>query len=221
MGDIRENCHQLLAEYGGVRMILQSFAGTLALDFVGMFQNIFERTVLLKQLYRRLFPDSPHSRNVIRRISHQSQDVYELVRLEAELLLETDIGDRIEFLSTISRTIKADIPAQKLLKILVGRDYHDVGFFALRFPCQSTYDVVRFHTLHLNHRDIHGPDDLLYAWQVGEKIFRRRISMCLVFGIHLVSERTAFAVSVKYNGHVLDSVVFYQFHQGRCESICR
>jgi hypothetical protein len=79
---------QLAALPRVLRVAEQSLAIPLVRHVAGVRQQRLERTVARDQVARPLFADARHALDVVDRVSHQREHVHDLLRRDAELLLD-------------------------------------------------------------------------------------------------------------------------------------
>ena len=95
----------------------QPLAIALVLDLGGVRQQVVERSVGGDQLARALLADAGHALDVVDRVAHQRQDVDDLLRRDAELLLH---ALRVVPGAFVARVEDADAVADQLKEILVA-----------------------------------------------------------------------------------------------------
>src|SRR5207237_1442765 len=81
------DCDELLAEEDLFAVLLKRGALFHTLHLVGALQTRFQGTEPLNKLLRRLWPDSWSTRNIVRRVSHESQQIGDLLRRDPEQFL--------------------------------------------------------------------------------------------------------------------------------------
>src|SRR5205823_4904701 len=87
-GRVRVDRHELEGEPGVRLELLEVLADPLLLDLAPPLQHLVERPEPLEESARRLVPDCRHSRDVVRRVSHEREEVADPLRLDAELRLD-------------------------------------------------------------------------------------------------------------------------------------
>jgi hypothetical protein len=128
-------------------------------DFVSMREEIFDSAVLPDKHLRGFFSDSIDAWNVIRRISHETHDLYHSVRRHTEALFHI-FGFKHLFFESI---IDLDVRSNELKDILITRNDRDVHTFSFCFSGQCSDHIVSLLTFPNEDRDakrLHHPVDI-------------------------------------------------------------
>ena len=113
---------------------------------IQMLIHAVERAEIVQQLHRRLFPDAGHTRDIVRRVSHQCLEVDQVNRIEAVLFTErrgivTVIGGLPHFGRHEPHGCAA---ADQLQAVAVTRDHDALVAMLVRAAADRSDQVVRF-----------------------------------------------------------------------------
>ena len=166
-----------------------------------MRQQIINRPKLSNQLHRRLLPHTTATRNVVRRVTHQAQQVDDLRgTLDAILVAHLTHTHLLET-ARMARTIHEHTVADQLAVILVRRRHQHLHIrLRHRTARKRANDIVRLVARNLQHRNTHRLQNLLHQRNGSADVLRRLLTLRLIRRIRLVAECAP--VRVERNGYM-------------------
>ena len=183
--------HQHSAELGIGAIFEQAFLELAFLHALCRIERGGQSAMFGDQAAGSLGADTEDTGDVVDRIAHQRENIADLFGRDAEFLLDLlDIDARI--LHRVEHVDpRAVLLADKLHKILVGRDDRDVPPLPLRFACVGGDHVVRLDIGFLDARQAEGAGGVADQRELGHQILRRRGPVGLVLVVDLVAEAAA------------------------------
>ena len=162
-----------------------------------MLIEVVNCSVLEDELGGSLGADAHHPRNIVRRVTHEGENVADVLRLDP-LDLEDIRGQQAQVLVNIKQF---DVIIEKLGEVLVLGDDADmeVGLLLAQTRHQGGDDIVGLDPLHPHHGDVHLIENAQTAIDLGAEVVGGLIAIGLVFGIDFAAER--FLVAAHIDGH--------------------
>ena len=215
-GDVGADPRQFAALPGVLGVVEQAFPVSLVADLGCMRQQLLDRTVGGDEIARALLADAGNALDVVDRIPHQREHVYDLRRRDPELLLHAvGVVPRAIFL----RVVNGDAVVHQLEEVLVTGDDGDLepGFDG---PFGKRADhVVGFEAREGENRDAEGFTRFVDPRNLLGEIRRHRGAVGLVVGRHLGPECRA--GQVERRGDVLRRMIGDELAQHRHEDVDR
>ncbi len=216
------NRDELFGEAGVVGVVGHPLAGTFALEVGGVLDDRLDVAVLLHERHGRFLPDAGHAGHVVRRVADEGQEVDELARFEAAVLLGEGLGRlAVEGLALVRRAEHVDAVREELAEVLVGREDHGVDAFVLGALRERPDHVVGLDALGFEHGDVERLNEPLDERDVRLDLVRHRRPVRFVVLVELVAERRRAAELVEDDGDVLGLVVFEELEEGDREAVER
>jgi hypothetical protein len=166
----------------------------LALQFVGVLEQVLEGSVPHHQFGRGLGTDPGHAGHVVHGVPHQGEHVGHLTRLEAgpaEQSLGADevVGLRVE---------EAGPLVEQLGEVLVAAQDPNLERGVLPVPerHEARDRVVGLHPLDRHHRDVEGSQQFETSLDLRAEVLRRRLAVGLVLRIDLRSKGAPIAARI-------------------------
>ena len=166
--------------------------------------NGIEASQALQQAQCRFFAHTGHSRNVVRLVAHQRQQVDHQPGRNPEFLLDTrhiehQIGHGVD---------QGDMFIDQLGHVLVAGGNHHRPALGRGLAGESADHIVRLHTLHAQQRQPHRPDNAVNRLNLFAQLVRHGRTLGLVLGKHIVPE--SLALGVEHHRHRAARIVLEQ-----------
>ena len=140
--DFTVDCCEPFREQRRVAVLLEILA-ELALQFGGVGQQILDAAVLDDQFAGGLLADAGHTRDVVRRVAPQADDVDDLLRpLHAPLFADLGQAENFGGIAHASGLVDEGLFGDELAEVLVRRHHVALEVLLLRAPDQCADDVV-------------------------------------------------------------------------------
>ena len=210
---VQSNRHQLLRQAGIVRVFEQRVSHALALDLIGVGQDLLQAAEPFDEAGCRLLADATHTRDVVGRVADQRQVVGDVPGIDPEALDGVLRGDPLlvdSRGSAAARIEEVRHVIDELIEVLVAR--HDHGPYALlrRLSGQRPDHVVRFPVGDLDHGNAEGFHDFAHPGQRGGHLVGHLLSRGLVLRIDF---RAVAVTGVQHHPHVVGIVVLHESDQ--------
>ena len=208
---------QHLREEGLLAVLAHLLPQAVVLDLVHPLHHLFHRTELRYELLRRLLPHPRYAGNVVDGVAPQAQQVYHLAAVRNVVLLAHLLHPH-QHVRRLAPPLAVHLHPLRyqLRKILVRRHHHHlVEPRRLGSVAQCANHVVGLVALACQPRNPERIDDTAYPRQVALNLLRHRVTVGLVFGIHLVAEG-GFG-EVKGHPHMSGPLVLQQVIQSHRE----
>ncbi len=181
---------QLLGEEGVVRMLLDEVAQLLVLYLVGAFHHLLDAAELVDELLGGLLPHPRDAGDIVGGVAPEAEEVDDLTGIaDAEFLLH--LGDAHDGVgaSHAAEAVHLNMLGDELGEVLVGRHHDDlVEARELGLVAEGADDVVGLIAFAGEDGDAEIADDALHPRQAHLYLFRHRLAVSLVFGVHLMTE---------------------------------
>ena len=145
-----------------------------------------ERLVLLQQCQGALGADPSHAGNIVGRITHQSLEFDDLSRGDPFFFVKIRLCQTFQVAYAALCHADAHVFIDQLVAVSVARI--DQRFRFGESVGDGSDQVVRFKSGFFKNTDVHGGEQIFEDGDLDDKIFRHRLSCCLVAGIHLMAE---------------------------------
>ena len=185
---------QLARQRQPVEVLAQALTD-LALDVAGMRHNVIQRAMISQPPGRRFRPDLGNTRDVIGAITRQRQEIYDLFRGHAELLLDPGTVEGGTRHGIDQRHMLID----QLCHVLVTGRNDRFNALPGGLAGQRTDDVVGLHIRDLQQRQPHGTHQCMQRFDLDGEFLRHRGPVRLVVTVQVVAE--GLAAGVKHHGH--------------------
>ena len=153
-------------------------------------QEFLEGADLRQEAPRPPRPDPGRSRDVVRRVSHEREEVDDLVGRDAEPLGGIRLVDPVggdAGGSPPARVEEADPGSHELMEVLVSRDDDRLDPGGRRLPGQRSDHVIRLVALELHDLVVEGSDEVPDPGEGGAELVRHPLPRRLVLGKLLVA----------------------------------
>ena len=159
-------------------------------QLVGVSKQILDAAELGYQFLCRFFSHTRASRNVVGRISHESEHVDDLQRrLDVELGLDFFHSHHFKIFVTVFGAIHEHVFTHQLSVVLVGSHHVGIDASFTGFRSQCTDYVVGFVSGNLQNRNMIGTYDILYDRNRLPDSFRSLFPLRFVCFISFVAKR--------------------------------
>ena len=159
-------------------------------NLIRMLQHIINPPKLLQQLHRSLLTHTRTTRNIIRRITHQPQQINHLrSRLQPPFLQNFSHTKRIKSRTTKSRFINLYMLSHQLPIILIRCHHQHLETLFFSQPSQRTNHIISLIARHLNHRYSIRLHYLLNNRHRLTNILRRSLPISLILLVRLMPKR--------------------------------
>ena len=175
-----------------------------------MLQQVLDGAELLDELLGRLGPHARAAGDIVSGISHQSQDVDELLGRQ-DAILVVDFFHAQDFL--LERVIDLDVGRYQLPEVLVTSDHIGEETLLLGLVGEGTDDIVGLKAFYLKDGDAVGLEDAFDVGHGNEDALGRLVAVGLVGRVVLMPERLA-PWWVKAHGDVAGLFTLEQVLQG-------
>ena len=175
-------------------MLEEGLRGARRLDVLGVREERFQVRILLDQRHRRLRPDPPCARDVVRGIPDERQIVDHAGGRHAELLARVLLRDPLRGHArrpAAPRVHEAYPRLHELVEVLVARNDDRLQTRGLRLHRQGADHVVGFVPLEFDHRVVEGLDDGAHPAQARPQVVGHLLTRGLVLRILDIAERHA------------------------------
>ena len=167
----------------------------LALDLRDVVEDIFHRSPLLHEFAGALLADSRHTRDIVRSIAPQCEDVaHEAGVVDAVFPADRLPVDDLDAPFGALLLVYLAIVTYQLAVVLVGRHHEDLVTRLDAFLRQRADHVVGLVTLDFEDRDAHGFQHTLDIGDGEEDVLGRLGTVGLVLGKYLPAEAAALGV---------------------------
>ena len=167
----------------------------LSFELIGIFEQVLHGTELAHQFDRTLLADARHTRNIIRRIAPQREDVDHPARVvDTVMLADLFAADDLDSVSSLALLINAHGRTDQLPVILIRR--HHVNFIPGpgSLHRQRADHIVGLVAGNLDHRNTHRLEHPLDVGHRRNDVLRSSLPVRLVLGINFMAEITALGV---------------------------
>ena len=146
---------------------------------------------LRDELLRGLGSDAGNSGNIVRVVSHEAEQVDDLVRPYAPFLLNFPGPDdfRIAAAPALAEREHLHVIREKLHHVLVAGDEKSLDSGAFGPGRQGGHQVVRLEAFHLDQGNLKRLHDAPYGRKLVDQVIRHLFARGLVFLVRLVAER--------------------------------
>ncbi len=180
-------------------------------DFLRVRENLFHRAILLNEGYRGLLPDSLDPRYVVHGVPSKREDVYNLRRLHAELLLHPLLIDDFELHSAPPRPVHLHFGRDELHEVLVACNHENPDAFFRGQPGERADHIVRFVPRLFHRRHTESVQHLLNASELSRHLLRHLLTRSLILRILLVTKRRLGSVEDRHQ--VIRSFIADDLHE--------
>ena len=156
---------------------------------VGGGEQVVDAAELVYQFHGGFFAHAGTTRNVVGRITHESEQVDHLFRFGNSVFTDHFLfAPNIVARATETGTIHEHVVTDELPIVLVGGEH--VGLYAGQTSLcgERTNHVVGLKAVGLKHRCAEGVEYVLYYWHRSLYVFRASLALCLVFGVGFMTE---------------------------------
>ena len=172
-------------------MFFDKVAQLLVLNLVGALHHLLDAAELVDELLGGLLPHPRDAGDIVGGVAPETEEVDDLTGIaDAEFLLH--LGDAHDSVgaSHAAEAVHLDMLGDELGEVLVGR-HHDnlVEARELGLVTEGADNVVGLVALAGEDGDAEVADDALHPRQAHLYLFRHRLAVGLVLGVHLVAER--------------------------------
>ena len=208
-------------------VVAQRFAIAFVLDLFPMLERVVDRAVILNDLHRTFWSNARRAGNVVDRISHQAQQIDELVGRHTKLLRHPGFVapfDRrhgffsFHHLRVLSHANDQRI-AHQLAHIFVIGNYDGLQALVRGLQCQRSNDVVGFKTRSAYHRNVVGFAESFDVGQLRSKIVGHLLPISFVITEGLVAE--SLFLRFKNRGNVFWLLILQELAQHIREDVNR
>ena len=220
--DVGQDGDELFAQPRVVGVVAHALAGALALEVAGVLDQRLDGPVLVDKLDGRLLADAGHAGHVVGGVAHERQQVHELGRLQAAVLLAEGLGRlAVERLAHVGRAEHGDAVGEQLAEVFVRREDDGVDALVLGAARERPDHVVGLDALDLQDGDVEALHQPLDERDVGLDLGRHGRPVAFVVVVELVAEGGLAAELVEDHGDVLGLLVLQELEERRREAVER
>ena len=160
-------------------------------ELVGVGEELFTRSEFIDQLHGRLLSHAGATGIVVGRVTHEGQQVDDLVRrVDTILLFDLTLADYV-VTTPMARLEHKDVWCDELPIVFVGSEHIGLHTGLPSFGSQRADDVVSLKAVGLQDGDVHGLQNLLDIGHTELDVFRCFLALSLIGWVGLVAERLA------------------------------